>query len=213
MFADSKMATFRPIVMAGPSGSGKSTLLKRLMAEFPDCFAFSVSHTTRKPRPGEENGREYHFVTREQMIQEVKDGKFIESAEFSGNMYGTSVKSVQNAVDTGKICILDIDMQGVKSVKKTNLSPIYVLVKPPSMEALEERLRGRGTETEESLKLRLETAKGELEYASTPGVFDHVLVNNDLDTAYTSYREIFLPFIKELQAGSGEPIGHSNGFH
>ena len=119
-----QMATFRPIVVAGPSGSGKSTLLKRLMAEFSGCFAFSVSHTTRQPRSGEVDGREYHFVSRENMLAAIERGEFIESAEFSGNLYGTSIRAVRDAVATGRICILEIDMQGVKQVKQTTLNPL-----------------------------------------------------------------------------------------
>ncbi|KAG1219982.1 hypothetical protein G6F35_007041 [Rhizopus arrhizus] len=101
-------------VISGPSGSGKSTLLKKLFSEYPSTFGFSISHTTRKPRPGEQDGKDYHFVEKEHMISEVEAGKFIESATFSGNMYGTSIKAVEDVVAQGKVCVLDIDMQGVK---------------------------------------------------------------------------------------------------
>ena len=139
-------------MLCGPSGSGKSTVMKKLMAEFGEYFGFSVSHTTRQPRPGEEEGRDYHYVTRETMQQLVEEGQFIENAQFSGNMYGTSKTAVEDVLANGKICILDIDVQGVKAVKGTDLSPLLVFIKPPSLETLEERLRARGTETEESLR-------------------------------------------------------------
>lgn len=221
-------------VIAGPSGSGKSTLLKRLFAEYPDTFGFSVSRktplnldmtwndrslfstttttdTTRAPRAGEVNGKDYHFVAKDVMEREVADGKFIESATFSGNMYGmflmmvvvvdldayrgkssslgTSVKAVEDVVETGKVCMLDIDMQGVQAVKKTNLNPRYICIRPPSLEILEQRLRGRGTEKEEGVLARLEAATRELEYAEQPGVFDRIIVNDDLEAAYKSLKE------------------------
>ncbi|KAI8373445.1 guanylate kinase [Choanephora cucurbitarum] len=171
-------------VISGPSGSGKSTLLKRLFSEYPNTFGFSVSHTTRKPRPGEIDGKDYHFVEKENMIKEVEEGKFIESATFSGNMYGTSIKAIEDVVAQGKVCMLDIDMQGVQSVKKTQLNPKYIFVQPPNVEILEQRLRGRGTEKEEAVLARLAAAKKELEYGSTPGAYDHIVINDDLETAY-----------------------------
>ncbi|GAB6018715.1 guanylate kinase [Chamberlinius hualienensis] len=154
----------RPLILCGPSGSGKSTLLSLLMKEFPDCFGFSVSHTARKPREGEVNGKHYHFVDRETLEEAITRGEFLESAVYSGNLYGTSksaVKAVQNA---NKICVLDIDVQGVKSIKNTDLNPKYAFIKPPSLDEMEKRLRDRKTETEESLQKRIATAKEEIEY-------------------------------------------------
>lgn len=188
------LGKLRPIVFCGPSGSGKSTLLKRLMADFPHAFAFSVSHTTRKPRPGEQSGREYHFVTRDQMIRAIENNEFLESAEFSGNMYGTSKKAVEEVLSSGRICALDVDIQGVKSLKKSHLNPIYCFIKPPSLESLEKRLRERGTETEDSLQKRLSTARIELEYEQNEkNVFDHVIINDELDDAYEKLKEILKP--------------------
>ncbi|KAI7899920.1 guanylate kinase [Cokeromyces recurvatus] len=175
-------------VISGPSGSGKSTLLKRLFSEYPNTFGFSISHTTRKPRPGEVDGKDYHFVDLQDMVKEVEAGKFIESATFSGNMYGTSIKAVEDVVQSGKVCMLDIDMQGVQSVKKTSLNPKYIFVQPPSVQVLEERLRGRGTEKEEAILARLSAAKKELEYGATPGAYDHVIINDDLENAYRNLK-------------------------
>lgn len=189
----------RPVVFCGPSGSGKSTLLRRLMNEFPEAFAFSVSHTTRKPRPGEENGREYHFVTRDEMLKAIENNEFLEYAEFSGNIYGTSKKAVQTVLESGKICALDVDIQGVKSLKKSNLNPIYCFVKPPSLEVLEKRLKERGTENSESLRKRLDTAKIELEFEKLePNAFDYTIVNDELEQSYGILREILKSQISKI---------------
>ncbi len=161
------------------------------MSEFPNAFAFSVSHTTRKPRPGEVDGKDYYFVDKEDMIKAIENDEFLESAQFSGNYYGTSKKAVETVLNSGRICALDVDIQGVKNLKKTSLNPIYCFIKPPSIEELEKRLRGRGTETEESLKKRLDTAQIELEYEKNEvNAFDHVLVNENVDVAYEKLKEI-----------------------
>lgn len=179
----------RPLVLCGPSGSGKSTLLQRLCAEFPQKFGFSVSHTTRSPRPGEVDAVHYHFTTKEAMTEAIARGEFIESAEFSNNIYGTSKAAVQTVMSEGRVCVLDIDVQGVKRVKETDLNPYYVFIMPPSVEELECRLRDRGTESPESLQRRLDAAKEEIEYGNTPGNFDLVVVNTSVDKAYSSLRE------------------------
>ena len=101
----------RPIVVSGPSGAGKSTLLKRLFAEYPERYGFSISHTTRGPRAGEENGREYHFVTKEEFLDLVEKKGFVEHAQFGGNHYGTSIKAVEDIAAQGRVCILDIEME------------------------------------------------------------------------------------------------------
>ena len=192
-----------PLVLCGPSGSGKSTVMKKLMAEYGEYFGFSVSHTTRNPRPGEEDGKDYHFVDKEKMQQLIDAGEFIENATFSGNNYGTSKASVEDVLNSGKICILDIDVQGVKAVKNTDLTPMFVFIKPPSLETLEERLRARGTETEESLSKRLGAAAAEMEYGETEGNFDTIIVNDDLETAYINLRDFVMPEIEKLKAKEG----------
>lgn len=178
----------RPIVLSGPSGTGKSTLLKKLLVDFPNKFGFSVSHTTRQPRAGETNGEQYHFVTVEEFKRLIEGNKFVEWAQFGGNYYGTSIQAVDDVSKKGGICILDIDMQGVKSVKKTMLNPLYVFIAPPSFESLKERLTGRGTETPESLEKRLSHSHAEIEYSKEKGAYDLIVVNDKLEKAYSELK-------------------------
>ncbi|XP_040208124.1 guanylate kinase isoform X2 [Rana temporaria] len=195
------MAGPRPVVLSGPSGAGKSTLLKRLLNDFDGVFGFSVSHTTRNPRPGETNGKDYHFVSREVMQKGIDKEEFIESAVFSGNMYGTSKAAVQAVQAKNQICILDIDMQGVKSIKKTDLNPIYISIQPPSVEILEKRLRDRKTESEESLQKRLRAAREDIEISKEPGLFDAVILNDDLEEAYGQLKDSLSEEIEKAQSG------------
>ncbi|KAL8930259.1 MAG: hypothetical protein Q9208_000876 [Pyrenodesmia sp. 3 TL-2023] len=201
---------YRPIVISGPSGSGKSTILKRLFAAYPDTFGFSVSHTTRPPRPTEQDGREYSFTTTPLFLALVESGGFIEHAQFGGNYYGTSVKAVKDVAERGRICVLDIEMEvsfifpfcdfrvactsrersgGVKQVKKTDLNARFLFLSPPSIEVLEQRLRGRGTDDEESVRKRLQQAEKEMEYSKEEGAHDKVVVNDDLEKAYKEVEE------------------------
>ncbi|XP_068951958.1 guanylate kinase isoform X2 [Petaurus breviceps papuanus] len=189
----------RPVVLSGPSGAGKSTLLKKLLQEYGNIFGFSVSHTTRSPRPGEENGKDYHFVTREEMQREIDAGEFIEHAEFSGNMYGTSKAAVQAVQAMNQICLLDIDLQGVRNIKKTELHPIYISIQAPSLDILEKRLRDRKTETEESLQKRLAAAAADMESSKEPDLFDLIIINDDLDEAYLMLRKVLAEEIKKAQ--------------
>ncbi|XP_077611995.1 guanylate kinase isoform X1 [Crocuta crocuta] len=194
----------RPVVLSGPSGAGKSTLLKRLLQEHGSIFGFSVSHTTRDPRPGEENGKDYYFVTREVMQQDIAAGDFIEHAEFSGNLYGTSKAAVRAVQAMNRICVLDVDLQGVRNIKKTDLRPIYIFVQPPSLDVLEQRLRQRNTETEESLAKRLAAARVDMESCECKeqGLFDLIIINDDLDKAYQALEEALSEEIKKAQRTS-----------
>ncbi|KAI9715985.1 MAG: hypothetical protein M1812_005619 [Candelaria pacifica] len=204
----------RPVVISGPSGSGKSTLLKRLFAAHPDTFGFSVSHTTRSPRPGEEDGREYNFTTKESFLQLVDEGGFIEHAQFGGNYYGTSTKAVKDVAEKGRICILDIEMEGVKQVKKKDLHARFLFLSPPSPEELERRLRGRGTENEDSLKKRLDQAVKEMEFSKQEGVHDKIVVNDNVDKAYTEMESFILGGTRDTATSNGAEQGDSSsGVH
>lgn len=197
----SSSSSLRPIVISGPSGSGKSTLLKKLFDEFPGCFSFSISHTTRKPRQGEKDGVDYHFVTREDFHQLVNEDGFLEHATFSDNSYGTSKKSVNDISTSGRLCVLDVEINGVKSIKKSSLQPPprYIFIKPPSTEELKRRLEGRGTETEASLQKRLDSSIEAIEYANQPGSYDHIVINNDLEVAYEHLKGILIEDIHKIQ--------------
>ncbi|XP_046859937.1 guanylate kinase-like [Xenia sp. Carnegie-2017] len=184
------MSTKKLLVLSGPSGAGKSTLLKQLLKEYPNNFGFSVSHTTRKPRSGEVDGKDYHFSQREEMSKAIEDGEFLEHACYSGNMYGTSKKAVRDVQEQGKICILDVDRQGILNVKNAGIDAFYLFIKPPSMAILEKRLRGRGTETEDSIQKRLGIAKADLEYAEVKDAYDATVINDDLQQSYSQLKEV-----------------------
>ena len=174
----------RPIIITGPSGVGKGTLIARLRAEFPDAFGFSVSHTTRAPRKGEADGVDYHFTSREVMAPMVAAGEFLEHADVHGNMYGTSFAAVRSVAEAGRSCILDIDVQGAALTRAAGFGVgAYVFVAPPSTEALLERLRGRGTETEEKIQVRVANAAKEIEKAGKMW-WDAWVLNDDLDRAF-----------------------------
>jgi len=193
-------AVHPPLVFVGPSGVGKGTLIARLMKLYGSAMGFSVSHTTRAARPGEEHGKHYHFSRRDSMQLKIDQGHFIEYANVHGNLYGTSVEAVQKVRESGLICVLDIDIQGLESVKKSKLNPRSVYIAPPSFDELERRLRGRGTETEESITKRLNNAKGEMDFLSGPGTVDCTIVNDDLDEAFNKLVQQVVKWYPHLAA-------------
>ncbi|KAL4917571.1 P-loop containing nucleoside triphosphate hydrolase protein [Aspergillus aurantiobrunneus] len=174
---------------SSPSGAGKGTLVQKLFDEHPGTFAFTVSHTTRKPRAGEIEGKQYYFISPATFATLIEQDAFVEHATFSGNQYGTSEATIAEQMAKGLVVVLDIEMDGVRQVKAGGLEARYVFVKPPSFEALEERLRGRGTESDEDVRRRLDRARVELEFADVPGVYDKIVVNDDLETAFRELEE------------------------
>ncbi len=177
-------------VFSGPSGVGKGTLKAKLFEEFAGRIAYSVSATTRGPREGEVDGKDYFFISRQEFERRVKNNEFLEHAEFAGNCYGTPRAYVEKLLDSGMNVVLEIDVQGALQVMKSMPECVSVFILPPSFEELEHRLRGRGTETEEKIRERLETAKRELPYAPQ---YDYQIVNGgDIEAAYQSLREVFL---------------------
>ena len=191
-------------VISAPSGTGKTTLLGRIMAE-PGGLNFSVSHTTRAPRPGEVDGREYHFVTRSVFESMIAEGKFLEWAEVHGNLYGTSTEGVARQLDLGQDVILDIDVQGASILKKSaELEAAYIFIAPPSMDILEQRLRGRQTEAEEKIRLRLDNARQEMQAAAD---YAYLVVNDNLDEAARVLSSIVIAErARKRRAASGEPV-------
>ncbi len=185
------MTELRPIVLCGPSGVGKNALLERLMTEFPKAFTFCASHTTRNPRFGEVDGKDYIFVTKEEMLKKIEAGDFLEHGKFSDNYYAISKQAVSDALNSGRICILIFVPVNLCMNLKTDLNPIFIFVKSPSIDELKKRLIGRKTETKESLKERLEIAKVELEFEETNrDAFDHVITNEDFDKTYIELKGI-----------------------
>ena len=177
-------------VFSGPSGVGKGTLKAKLFEEFAGRIAYSVSATTRGPREGEVDGKDYFFISRQEFERRVKNNEFLEHAEFAGNCYGTPRAYVEKLLDSGMNVVLEIDVQGALQVMKSMPECVSVFILPPSFEELEHRLRGRGTETEEKVRERLETAKRELPYAPQ---YDYQIVNGgDIEAAYQSLRDVFL---------------------
>lgn len=193
-----------PIVIAGPSGVGKGTLITKLMEKFPKLFGFCTSHTTRQPRPGEENGVHYHFTTKPQMEEMIDKGEFVEYAKVHTNLYGTAFKSVEKVRKDGKICVLDIDIQGVASVKKSTLDCKYLFISPPSLEDLAKRLKGRGTESADKIQIRLENAKGEMEFGMQEGNFDAIVTNKDLKVCFNQIVSILQGWFPDLDLYTDE---------
>ena len=175
----------RPVVVSGPSGVGKGTLVQQLFDRYPDTFALTVSHTTRKPRSGEVDGVNYFFVTPDTFTKMISEDGFVEHARFGGNHYGTSRQTIADQTAKGLVVVLEVEMEGVKQIKaKFGPDARFVFIKPPSLEVLESRLRGRGTEEDAQVQKRLAQAKAELDYADTSGVHDKIIVNDDLKEAF-----------------------------
>ena len=191
------MASLGPLAFAGPSGSGKSTLITRLTQEFPGVFGFSVSHTTRDPRPGEKDGVHYHFVPLEQMKKDEEAGKFIETARVHGQMYGTSFSAYEAVRAKGQHCIFDIDMQGCETIAKTDLKPHYVWIQAKDLSELERRLTKRG-EAPDRIRRRLATAKAEMDwFQANKSLFHTVVVNEDVDRAYADLKAGIAAYLPE----------------
>ena len=174
-------------VVSGFSGAGKGTLMKKLLSEYSDQYALSISATTRAPREGEVDGREYFFKTKEQFLQMIEADALIEHACYVDNYYGTPKSYVLEQLKAGKNVILEIEIQGALAVKEKFPETLLLFVTPPSAAELEHRLRGRGTETEEVIRNRLKRAVEEAKHMDR---YDYILVNDDLNTCVKEMHEL-----------------------
>lgn len=179
----------RLFVITAPSGAGKTTLRDYLLTRHPDLY-FSVSATTRQPRPGEVIHKDYHFMTVEEYQRHLANGDFLEHAEVFGNLYGTLRQPVEEALAAGRNVLLDVDTKGAKQVKEKMPEAVLIFIMPPSMEELERRLRNRKTETEETIQRRLREAHVEM---AQRHFFDHIIVNDDLARAQRELEELLYP--------------------
>ncbi|MBV5306327.1 MAG: guanylate kinase [Desulfobulbaceae bacterium] len=201
------MITGKLFILSAPSGTGKTTLLRKVMADVPG-LAFSVSHTTRSPRSGEVDGVDYYFVSRGQFETMREQGAFLEWAEVHGNFYGTSGPAVFAQVSSGIDVVLDIDVQGAAILRASakipaTISAASIFIAPPSLQELERRLRGRGTDNEETILLRLRNAGREMQEALA---YDYLVVNDTLEQAIDTVRAIV---IAERSRGHRLPTGEA----
>jgi guanylate kinase len=176
-----KTAEGKLVVITGPSGVGKSTIVERVLDR--TGARYSVSATTRQPRPGEEDGRSYHFVDRRTFRDMVDRGQMLEWAEVHGECYGTPAGGVRKAIESGHTIVLDIDVQGAMQVYEKHPDAVFVFVLPPDQRELERRLRLRASEDERRIRARLDAAGKEVAAARKSGIFHHFVVNDDLESA------------------------------
>ncbi|MCC5624072.1 guanylate kinase [Nostoc sp. CHAB 5715] len=169
----------RLIVLTGPSGVGKGTLMRSLLERHPELY-YSVSVTTRSPRPKEIDGKDYYFISRSKFEQLVAEGEFLEWAEFAGNYYGTPRKAVLNQIHFGKLVVLEIELEGARQIRASFPSAFSIFILPPSFDELEKRIRDRAQDSEEAIARRLLRAQEEIKAADE---FDIQIVNDDFETA------------------------------
>jgi guanylate kinase len=188
------------LIIIGPAGSGKTTLCERLLEEFPDRIARVVTTTTRQPRPGEIDGVDYHFLSREAFQAGIRDSAFIEWAEVHGRFYGSQKIHIHEMIRSGKDLLLNIDIQGARSFSRDpSINAVLpgrihtVFIKPRSLEQIRQRLQNRGSDNEEEICRRLKTAALEIEAASD---FDHVIVSGSREADYEALRELYLALRK-----------------
>jgi guanylate kinase len=200
------MTTGKLFVISAPSGTGKTTLLGRVMAQLPG-LTFSVSHTTRSPRPGERNGIDYHYVSKVEFLAMIDQGLFLEHAEVHGNLYGTSRAAIDQQCRAGVDVILDIDVQGASILRRSRqVEATYIFISPPSIAELEKRLRGRGTENKETIAIRLANARIELQAIKE---YEYLVINDQLeDTVDLLSSIIVAERARAHRFPSGQPIGN-----
>jgi guanylate kinase len=167
------------IIFTGPSGVGKGTLMRSLLQRHPELY-YSVSVTTRSPRPGEVDGKDYYFISRNKFEDLAQRSEFLEWAEFAGNYYGTPREPVERQIDEGKLVVLEIELEGARQVRASFANNLSIFILPPSFQELENRIRNRGNDSEEAITRRLQRAQAEIDAADE---FDVQIVNDDFETA------------------------------
>jgi guanylate kinase len=178
------------VVVTGPSGVGKGTLLKILAERYPQRFVFSISATTRSPRSGEVDGREYFFLTRPEFELRQSEDAFLEWAEYAGNLYGTPRQAVEAWIKAGEVVLLEIELVGARKVAQAFPDAQKIFITPPSLAVLEQRIRDRGMDNEAAIAKRLEHAQAEIDAAQE---FDVAIVNDDLETALGKLEQAIFP--------------------
>ena len=177
------------LVVVGPSGVGKDTLMQKVFDKHPDVFKKGVTHTSRKMREGEKEGYNYYYVKEEEFLKLKDEGKFVEFNFYNNNYYGLSKMELENQSKGDKILYVIIDINGAKNVNKAKIPANYVAILPPNEETLNERLKGRGTESEEVIKGRLDIAKEEIKKINETEFFNYKVINDDLDKAVLDMEE------------------------
>jgi guanylate kinase len=175
-------------IVSAPSGTGKTTLLRRVMDYFPD-ITFSISYTTRPPRPGDRDGRDYHFISPQRFQQMVKEKAFAEWAEVLGNRYGTPLDSIREIRSQGIDLILDIDSQGARQIKERFNGGVFIFILPPSLEALKRRLKARGVDEQEVIQFRVAKARDEMKQAVW---YNYVVINDNIEEAVEQLKSIII---------------------
>ncbi|CAG8959381.1 hypothetical protein HYFRA_00001279 [Hymenoscyphus fraxineus] len=194
----------RPIILAGPSGVGKSTLLKRLIAKYPKILKRKVSHTTRAPRAGEVDGKDYNFITKETHTI-MRDGdQFLEYNCYNGNDYGTSRKLVESIIAENKVPLMEMEYHGIQQIKDNGFDARFIFIAPTNMAELERRLRSRGLQDEEEIKGRLKIAEDEIQQSAVEGSYDKIFINDDLDTTYDILEDYIFNHTVQGEEQNGE---------
>ncbi|HUH65803.1 MAG TPA: guanylate kinase [Syntrophales bacterium] len=176
------------MVVSAPSGTGKTSILRGVLTMCPNLL-FSVSYTTRPRRPGEKDGRDYHFISDSEFKRKLDRGEFAEWEDNYGNLYGTSAKTMKEFLQRGSDLVLDLDWRGAKTLKKNYPGGIFVFILPPSAAELEKRLRGRGVENRQNIEKRLAKALDEIKEIVW---YDYIILNDDLETAIDTLRSIYI---------------------
>ncbi len=190
------------VIITAPSGAGKTTIYREVMQRNRE-LVFSVSCTTRKRRPGEVDGRDYYYIDKKTFEEKKKRGEFVEWAYVHGELYGTDRSQLEHCIEQGKVCILDVDVQGALIVMKKYPLALTIFIQPPSLEELDARLRKRGTESGEEIKLRLLNAQKELEYSR---YFKYTIVNDNLESAINKLEQLISNFgMASFTTGQGQP--------